>query len=77
MFLVDEAMCLLRIIGFSKIWWKLEVTLIFMSGLKENSYLVLNVLWNSLFLTKGINYNDKHYGKWKSSMYLKLDSPTL
>ena len=58
---------------FHKFWWKFEITMIFWSDCKENSYQLQNVLKNSNFFTKGVNYNEEKFSKWKSSVYLNLE----
>ena len=47
--------------------------MVFWSDCKENSYQLQNVLENSDFSTKGVNYDEEKFSWWKSSVYLNLD----
>ena len=46
----------------------------FWSDCKENSYQLQNVLENSSFSTKGVNYNEEKFSWWKLSVYLNLEN---
>ena len=73
MSLVDEAMCLLQIMNFSKSMVKSWNYFDIFKWFERKFKSIIKCTQNSNFSTKGVNYGEEHYNTWKSSLYLNLD----